>query len=254
MREQEVTVETQGEQVAITVDGGTMKAYLCRPQGDGPFPAMLIVHEILGLTEHFEDLSCRFAAQGYVGLAPDLFWKIGPPPEFTDRASFMRFRSALDERQILDSMDAAVSYLRQLPSVDGARIGIVGFCWGGSQALLEATHNPAIAACIDFYGGRMEHETAEHQPRSPMEAARDLHSPFLGLFGQEDQGIPVEQVQRLESVVRESGVPAEFHIYPGAGHAFFNDRHNTYREHAAKDAWERVLHFLHQYLAPPVRG
>jgi carboxymethylenebutenolidase len=237
------------ENITLSVDGGSMRGYLARPDTEEPRPAIVVVQEIMGVTPHIEDVARRFAAEGYVALAPDLFWEIGSPPDFTDRSSFMRFRLSLDDRKMLACLDATVAHLQGQPYVDRSHIGIIGFCMGGYYALLEATRNPGIAAVADFYGAPLIiPDTSETRPRSPMYAVRDLHVPFLGIFGAEDQSIPVEQVQQLESVLREVGVPLEIEIYQGAGHAFHNDTGAMYREDAAKDAWQRTLRFFGTHL------
>lgn len=238
----------QRERVGVDVDGGSMPGFLCAPASDEPFPGIVVIHEIFGLVPHTEDIACRLAAEGYVALAPQLFWQSGPPRNLTDRESFLRFREAIDDRQMLASLDAAVEHLRQLPSVDEQHIGIVGFCMGGSYSLLEAAHNPSLSACVDFYGTMTYRVTTERRPQSPLDAARDLRVPLLGLFGEEDQTIPLEQVRRLEDILKGNGVPCEIHVYPRAGHGFFNDTDSRYRQHAAEDAWPKVLQFFERYL------
>lgn len=242
-------MEIDTPHATIAVDGGSMRALVCRPADEGTLPAVIVIHEIYGLSDHIEDVAGRLARQGFVTLAPDLFWQLGAPPDFSDRTSFMRFRASMDDRQFLSSLDAAVGYLQHQPFVDSDRIGITGFCMGGYYALLETAHNPAIKACADFYGGPLVlPQTSETRPRSPLDAAHDITVPFLGLFGGEDQGIPVEQVRQLESILRENGVPAEAHVYPGAEHAFHNDQAPRYNEDAAKDAWRRTVAFFHECL------
>lgn len=240
-------MDPQGERISLPVEDGSMDAFICRPLSADPAPAVIIIHEIYGSHEHFDDIACRLASHGYVGMAPDLFWKIGAP-DFPDRASFLRFRQEIDDPHLLASLDACLDYLQQQPFVRGDRIGTVGFCFGGAYALLESAHNPAIAACADFYGGMPDVEHSAKHPRTALEAARDIRQPFLGLFGEEDASIPVEKVHQLEGILRANGVPAEFHIYPEAGHAFFNDQRPTYVKPAAEDAWARLLDFFGRYL------
>jgi carboxymethylenebutenolidase len=234
----------------VEVNGGRMPVYVTHPVVDGgQLPAVVVVHEIFGLSDHIKDVARRFANEGYLAVAPDLFWNMGPVPDFSDRESFMRFRQSMDDRNLLSSLDAAVDHLRGESLVDPARIGIVGFCMGGYYALLETVRSADIAACVDFYGGPLVHkEPSENRPLAPLEAARDIKVPLLGLFGEEDQGIPVEQVHELERRVREAGVPCETVIYPGAGHAFHNDTGQRYVESAAKDAWKRTIEFFDRYL------
>jgi carboxymethylenebutenolidase len=232
-------METESERVTVDVDGASMPAFLCYPNDEERHPAVIVVHELFGLEAHHEDVACRFAAEGYVGLAPDLFWNVGPLPDFTDREVIMRFRRSLDDRQLLTSLDAAVAYLREQPGVDVAHVGIVGFCMGGYYALAEALNNSSLAACVDFYGGGMDRL---------FDRMAELRVPFLGLFGDEDQSIPPERVRELRGLLQQAGVPFEIHTYHGAGHAFFNDMRSSYRQHAAEDAWARTLQFYQKYL------
>jgi carboxymethylenebutenolidase len=226
-----------------------MPAVLCPPVSGDSLPAIVVVHEIFGLVEHTEDLAGRFAREGYVALAPDLFWHLGSRPTLTDRESFMRFRMSLDDRQMVNSLDAAIAYLREQPFVDGSRIGIIGFCMGAYYAFLEAAHDSSLAACADFYGAPIiSPELTKRRPRTLLDAARDLRVPFLGMFGEDDQSIPVDQVRQLEAVLEENEVPHEIHIYPNAGHGFFNDTDDRYRRHAAEDAWPRTLDFFARYM------
>jgi carboxymethylenebutenolidase len=240
---------TQREHVSISVGGGAMNAFLCRPEGEGQLPAVIEIHEIFGLTAHHEDVTCRLAEEGYVSLAPDLFWTIGAPPAMSDRESFMRFRQSMDDRQFLQSLDAALDWLRSQPYVDGDHVAIVGFCMGGYYALLEAIKNPSFTACVDFYGAPLENtEKSETRPWSLMEELPDLKVPYMGLFGDEDQSIPVEQVRRLEALLATLDVPSEVVLYPGAGHAFFNDTsEERYRRNAALDAWAKMIQFFDRY-------
>lgn len=232
-------MELETQRPTIAVDDGSMKAFLCSPVTESVLPAVIVIHDIAGLAAHAEDVACRFAREEYVALAPDLFWRVGTPTALTDGASIMRFRQSLDDREMLASLDAAVAYLREQPFVDVSHIGIVGFCMGGYYAFLEAANNPTLAACADFYGA----------PMAPvLSAARRLRVPLLGLFGEEDQSIPLDQVHELQTVLQDVGVPFEIHTYPGAGHAFFNDTRPSYREEAARDAWQRVLGFFARHV------
>jgi carboxymethylenebutenolidase len=231
--------QTESERISIPVNSGSMPAFLCYPEGNEKVPGLIISHDIAGLSAHAEDVACRFAAQGYGVLVPDLFWSTGPPPDTSDREEMMAFRRSLKDEEILRSLDAALNYMREQEGIDRARIGIIGFCMGGYYAFLEAAHNPTLAAVVDFYGAPMS---------GLLEPARELRVPLMGLFGEEDQSIPVEQVRELQRILRETGLQSEIRIYPDAGHAFFNDASPMYREQAAEDAWPRVLQFLQRHM------
>ena len=237
--------------VDIPVDGARMDGFMSFPaHTTGNLPGVIVAHDISGVSDYTRDVVRRLAEEGFAALAPNLFWKVGPPPPLGDRASFMRFRASMDDRQLLASLDAGIDFFREQSVVQGEKIGIIGFCMGGYHALLEAARNEAIKACVDFYGGPLVlPETSETRPRAPLDAARDLRIPFLGLFGEEDQGIPLEQVRQLDEALQETGVRYEIHTYPGAGHAFHNDTGERYRPEAAQDAWRRAVRFLKQALS-----
>jgi carboxymethylenebutenolidase len=233
-------IQTESERITIAVDGGSMPGFLCYLAGDEKCAGLIIAHDIAGLSAHAEDVACRFAGQGYGVLVPDLFWNTGPPPDTSDREAMMEFRESLKDEDVLRSLDAALIYMREQEGVDRAHIGIIGFCMGGYYAFLEAVHNPTLAACVDFYGAPMSRLLGP---------AQELRVPLLGLFGEEDQSIPVEQVRELQGILRETGLQSDLRVYPNAGHAFFKDASPMYREHAAEDAWPRVLQFLQQHLS-----
>jgi carboxymethylenebutenolidase len=240
-------MELQRAHVQIPVEGGAMDALICRPDAGDGLPAVLVVFDIFGLRLHYEDIACRLAGQGYVALVPDLFWNT-EVPDFTDRSSFMRFRQTMDDRLFLRDLDAADAYLRSQPFVDGEHVGIVGFCMGGYYSLQEAAHNPTFAACVDFYGAPLAGPVSERAPVTSLQAAERLQMPYLGLFGDEDQSIPLGQVRELEGLLQRRNIPFQIKVYPGAGHAFFNDTAPSYRKEAAEDAWKLMLAFFEQYL------
>jgi carboxymethylenebutenolidase len=228
------------ERLEVSVGGGQMPLYVARPEGDERLPLIVVIHEIYGLTPHTEDVARRFAGAGFVAAAPHLFFQT-PIPDFSDRASFMAFRRAIHDDDMLRNIDAAIDTMRQKPYVDGGRIGIVGYCFGGYVSLLETAHNSSIKALADYYGGG--------NPDVVLEAASKVHVPVLGMFGAEDQGIPVDFVHRTEEAMKAAGAQTEFHIYPGAGHAFFNDTSpERYNEGAAKDAWPKTVDFFTRVL------
>lgn len=226
--------------VAVPVPGGAMPLYLARPAGDARLPAIVVIHEIGGLVPHTEDVARRFAAEGFVAAAPNLFFRT-EIPAFTDRASFMAFRQSIDDGEMVRLAGAVVDTLSARPDVLPDRIGIVGYCFGGYTALLATAALEGIAALADYYGGGNQ--------ESILAAARRVKVPVLGMFGAEDQGIPVDLVHRLEATLREGGVETEFHIYPGAGHAFFNDTSpERYNEAAATAAWPATVAFFRRTL------
>lgn len=211
-------------------------------------PAIIVIHDVRGLTEHYRDIARRFASEGFFALAVDLYSREGAP-QITDVDSALRWMRELDDRRVLADLQSALGYLGTRPEVRSSAIGITGFCMGGQYALMAACSVPDIAACVSFYGMLRYEEKPEHKPQSPLDLAPQLASPYLGLFGAEDALIPRSDVRQLESVLRRHEKVFETKVYRNAGHAFFNDqRPDAYRADAARDAWTRTIAFFRQHL------
>ncbi len=220
-----------GTTIEFRTDGDVMAGYLAEPPaGKANGRGVVVIQEWWGLVPHIIDVADRFAAEGYLALAPDL-WR-GQRTTRPDEAA--RMFMALDVARADKDLRGAIAALGQR----GARgpVGLVGFCMGGQLALFAAASNPEqVGAAIDFYG--------IHPNVHPDLAS--LRCPVLGLFGEEDSSIEPEAVHRLADEIRESGGRITTAIYPGAGHAFFNDaRPEAYNAAAAADAWKKTLAFL----------
>jgi len=204
---------------------------------------------VRGLYEHYRDVARRFAACGFHTLAIDLYSREGAP-DLPDLGAVSRWIQALPDQRVLGDVGGAVGYLAERPEVRADRVGITGFCMGGQYALMAACTVERLAACVSWYGMLRYHEHSALKPDSPLELAAGLHCPFLGLFGAEDALIPRADVEELRAILDRAGKPHEIHLYPGAGHAFFNDtRPEMYRAAAAADAWPRAIEFLRHNLA-----
>lgn len=220
------------ERVRFPVEERTVPGYLALPARTGrPNPAgVVVVQEWWGLVEHIEDVADRFAAAGYLALAPDLY--DGAATEEPDGAR--KLAMGLDRERALRDLEAAVAYLTRR----GARkVGVTGFCMGGGLVLELATRSEDLAAVVAWYGRPL-----------PPEHAATVRCPVLGLYGGADTGIPLASVRALEQALRAVGKEAEFIVYPGVPHAFFNDRRESYREDAARDGWQRALAFFAGHL------
>jgi len=224
--------------VQFPSDAFTIKAYLARPAGTKKsWPAVVIIHEWWGLNEHIKDLAQRFAREGYVALAPDLYSRLGykVTKDATEAAQLM---DSLPSQASLRDLNATMSYLKQQPSVDGMRIAAVGFCMGGTLALIMATHNSDVKAAVPFYG-----------KVPPIETFRYLLCPVLYHYGAKDGWVTKQEVDRLQQGLQQHSKPGTVYTYPEAGHAFFNDtRADAYHGPSAKLAWERTLAFLQEHL------
>jgi carboxymethylenebutenolidase len=211
-----------------------------------PKAAIIIIHEIFGLNVHIRDVARRFARQGYLVLAPDLFSREGAPNfDASNRKAMMDFLAAIPDRRVVGDLQAAIEYLTS----EGARkIGSIGFCMGGLYSYLLACKSDRLDAAVDFYGRVVYAQLSTNKPESPLDLAPELKCPLLCNFGEQDASIPQSDVQQLREKLQESTQPWTVNVYPGAGHAFFNDTRPSYNAEAAADAGTQTLEFLKKYL------
>ena len=246
----------------LTYEGeeGQVLAYLSRPDTTDPRPAIIVIHEIFGLTDHTKDVADRFARQGYVAFAPHLFSRpslvddltpanigaamgltfgrqgseISPVEsgEKVQKVKQIMFGGGLPRESLVKDLVRARHYLAAQNFILPDKIASIGFCFGGGMSISLACETP-LAACVVFYGNNPE----------PIERVQNIAGPVLGVYGAEDQRIN----SHLDELVGSMALykkDFEMRIYPGAGHAFFNDTSpTTYREKPAHQAWEQVLHF-----------
>ncbi len=213
--------------------GGNERGYLATPE-QGAGPGLVVIQEYWGLVPHIEDLCDRFAAEGFTALAPDLFR--GATASEPDEAG--KLMMALNLEQAARDMGAAVDHLKKSPDVRGDGLGVVGFCMGGGLALMLATQRPHdIDACVAFYG-LIPWESA-HPDWTKLDAAVQGH------FGEDDEFFSPGKMRELEATLDQAGKETDFHLYAGAGHAFFNDtRPEAYDHTAASLSWTRTLELL----------
>ncbi|HXF93170.1 MAG TPA: dienelactone hydrolase family protein [Nitrospiraceae bacterium] len=232
--------EIKDTMVHYPSDGVTVRAYLVTPQTKEKRPAIIVVQEWWGLNDHIKDITRRFAAEGYVAIAPDLYSRF--QNEVVSNSNPKRageLMGQLKQEDGLKDLNATVNYLKTAPGVDAARIGVTGFCMGGSYALMLPCVNNEIKAAVPFYG----------QVPNPDTPLQKLACPVLYIYGEEDGWITKADVQRLAAALKKYNKPGEIKTYPGAPHAFFNDtRKDVYKPAEAKDAWARTLAFFKQHL------
>jgi carboxymethylenebutenolidase len=152
------------------------------------------------------------------------------------------------DEQVMGDLDALMAYAKQHPAGGADRIGVTGFCRGGMYTLLFAAHNREVRAGVSWYGQLRPTKTPGVRTAGPLDIAAKISCPVLGLYGEEDLGIPVSDVKEMEAALKTSGKTAEFVIYPGAPHAFFADYRPSYRAEAAKDGWGRCVGWFNKYL------
>jgi carboxymethylenebutenolidase len=240
---EDVTYLSHGTGAAVPV-----QAFLATPTTEGKRGAVLVIHEIFGLTDHIKDVACRLAQAGYDALAVNMFTREGEPPSLSGGFEPLRaFVGSIPDSQIMSDLDAGAAYLQSRPGSNG-KVGIVGFCWGGRVSMLFAAQARHLDAAVAYYG-RINSAPTENQPASPMDLAEKMHAPLMGHFGGEDQGIPESDVHALQSTLEQYGKTAEIYVYPGAGHAFNNDTRPSYHAETAAVAWQRTLEWFRKYLA-----
>jgi carboxymethylenebutenolidase len=237
------------EELHFTRDGEHINTYAAWLRRDERVPALVVIPDVRGLSDHFRNVACRFAQEGFFALALDLYSREGTPT-LPDLQAVFDWMRQLNDRRVLADIDGAVRFLGSRPEVRGRSIGVAGFCMGGQYALMAACTVPNLAACVSFCGKLQYAEKTENRAESPLDLAPHLVCPYLGLFGEADALTPRADIKELESILRRGGKAYQVKIYPGAGHAFFNDtRPDAYKPDAARDAWTRALAFFHEHLS-----
>ena len=231
---------TAGE-VKVPVADGEIPAYRAMPAKGGPFAVVLVVQEIFGVHEHIKDVCRRFAKEGYCAIAPELYARQGDVSKLTDyREIFAQVVSKVPDAQVMSDLDAAVAWAARSGIGDAARVGVTGFCWGGRITWLYAAHSPKLKAGVAWYG-RLAGEPTQLQPKYPLDLAAELQAPVLGLYGGQDQGIPLADVEKMRAALAAAKEPSEIVVFPDAPHGFHADYRPSYRAAEAKDGWERCL-------------
>jgi carboxymethylenebutenolidase len=220
-------------------EGVTVLAYLVGAKGNAKRPAIIVVQEWWGLNDHMKDIATRYAKEGYIAIVPDLYSRLeNKVTTSPDEAG--KLMGMLKQEDGLKDLQATIAYLKTVPEVDAARIGVTGFCMGGSYALMLPCVNSSIKAAAPFYG----------QVPNPDTPLQKLACPVLYIYGEDDGWITKADVQRLANALKKYDKAGEIKTYPGAPHAFFNDtRKDVYKQAEAKDAWARTLAFFKKHLS-----
>ena len=222
------------EKISFRSGPDTVSAFIARPRGEGPYPALIVIHEWWGLNDWVMENSREFAERGYVALAVDLYrGKVADEPGLAHELS-----RALPQDRALQDMMAAIDYLRQQPYVVDNKIGSIGWCMGGGYSLQLALNADTAATVIAY--GRLINDTGE---------LAKIDSPVLGIFGDLDRGIPVEDVRNFEKSLDVLGKPNDIIVYGGVGHAFMNPGNSRgYDAKTAEMAWSEIYGFLDENL------
>ena len=229
--------------------GEVINAYVARPMGAGPFPGVVLIHHAPGWDEWYKETTRKFAHHGYVAICPNLYFRVGHgTPE--DVGAKVRAEGGVADDQVLGDVEGALRYLLSLPYLSG-KVGVMGTCSGGRHTFLAACRVGGFSAAVDCWGGRvvMAPESLNpKQPVAPIDYTKDLACPLLGLFGEEDQSPPPDQVAQHEEELKRHNKAYEFHMYPNAGHGFFYYNRSAYRQEQAVDGWDKLFAFFEKHL------
>ncbi|WP_259732168.1 MULTISPECIES: dienelactone hydrolase family protein [Synechococcales] len=225
--------------VSIPVAGHSLTAYRAMPRADQPLPVLLVVQEIFGLHPHIQAVCRRLASLGYLAVAPSLQERQGDVASQPDLAGIYAIVARVPDHQVLADLDACVAWAGSECNGEISRLGITGFCWGGRITWLYAAHNPQLRAGVAWYG-RLDSPPTALQPMVPTALAGQLQAPVLGLYGGQDEIIPLASIERMQQALEQAGSPSRIVVYPDAPHGFHADYRDTYRPAAAADGWGRM--------------
>ncbi len=227
--------------IKIPTVGGEMPGYWARPKGKGPFPVVLVIQEIFGVHEYIQDVCRRLAKVGYFAVAPSLYFRQGDVTKMTEIPKIISdVVSKVPQDQVMGDLDATLAWLKKNPAANPTRTAITGFCWGGNVTWMYCARNPELKAGVAWYG-RLVGEPNAMNKKFPVDIAKDLKVPVLGLYGGKDNGIPQASVDKMKKLLAEGKSGSEIVVYPDAEHAFHADYRPSYHERSAKDAWNQLL-------------
>jgi carboxymethylenebutenolidase len=233
-------------EIKIPVGDSSIPAYRAMPDTGGPFAVALVVQEIFGVHEHIKDICRRFAKQGYLAIAPELYARQGDVSNLKSIDEIRTIVAKVPDEQVLADLDAAVDYATKTGKGDVTKLGITGFCWGGRIVWLYAAHSKQLKAGVAWYG-RLVGDKSELTPQHPIDVAAKLQAPVLGLYGGKDTGIPQDTIEQMRAALKAAKVPAEIVVYPEAQHGFHADYRPSYKEDDAKDGWKRLLAWFKEH-------
>jgi carboxymethylenebutenolidase len=216
------------EMLDFATNGSNASGFLARPDGDGPFPGVIVIQEWWGLNDNIKDIAQRFAREGFAAFAPDLYHgKVVAEPD-----EAQKLMMALDMPRASKELVKATEYLAQQPYMEGRGIGATGFCMGGGLALTLASDTPLIKAVAPFYG----------MNPSPAERLQNIQGPVVATYAEHDGWIQPSVHDELREHLTKAGRPVDIKVYPGTEHGFFNDtRPEVHKPAASQDAWERMI-------------
>ncbi|MCC7369432.1 MAG: dienelactone hydrolase family protein [Chloroflexi bacterium] len=242
----DATAGMTAETMTIAGGGGDpIHAFIAQPKGPGPFPGVVIVHHAPGFDEWTREFARRFADHGFLTVAPNLYERFGHG--LPDEVAAVGRTQVTDDSVVADA-EAALNWIKAQPTSNG-KVGVIGPCSGGRNAVLVASRVPAFDAVVDLWGGGVTADPTPQRPVRVIDMTPQLTAPLLGLFGNDDQGPSPAQVDQHEAALKEHGKTYQFHRYDGAGHGFFYWHAPSYRQQQAMDGWDKVVAWFTQHLS-----
>jgi carboxymethylenebutenolidase len=247
-----VTTPKEGLLIAektVMSDGFAVPIYEAFPAKEGRYPIIVVIPEIFGMHEHIRDVVRRFAHEGFLAVTFEPYARDGGVLHLTEIDSVRKVANGVPDERVMKDLDAMVAAARTHPAARADKLGITGFCRGGSYTILYAARTGDVNAAVAWYGQIKTPLTPGVRTFSPLDVSGTIRAPFLGLYGDADAGIPAADVKEMEAVMKAADRTAEFVIYPEAPHAFHADYRPSYRAEAARDAWHRCIEWFRKYLA-----
>jgi len=237
-------MQIEQKETIITTPDGEMPAFISFSAENSPKPVVIVLMEAFGLTQHIKDVTIQIANQGYIAIAPDLYYRHLPNNKFgydqVESATQMMYSLDFD-KTVAEDIKATLDYLKSRSDVDANRIGVTGFCFGGSMTFYTATKfSSEITVAAPFYSVILDQW---------LEAVQDITIPVYLFFGGADPFIPKERIQQIDSRFQELNKNYKLKIYDDADHGFFCHERSSYNQLAAEDSWDKLTKFFNKYLS-----
>jgi carboxymethylenebutenolidase len=235
----------------VKIGDYAMPVYEARPASGKDHPILVVISEIWGVHEYIRDSTRRFAKEGYYAIAPELFKREGGVGHIPNVPDILKIVLAVPREQVLGDVAAAVAFAKQRPGVAPAKVGVTGWCWGGSTTMQIAGANKDMKAAVAWYGPPARpYQSKSGAPVTGFDLAKDIKVPFLGLFGETDKNPPPDDAKKFGELLKQHGNKnVEIVVYPGAGHAFHADYRPSYHAESAQDGWKRCVGWFKKHLA-----
>ncbi|AZN36502.1 dienelactone hydrolase family protein [Iodobacter ciconiae] len=240
------TIQTDSSGLLVgPVNIGEMPAYRAQPaQAAQALPTIIVIQEIFGVHEHIQDLCRRLARQGYLAIAPELYYRQGDPRQFSDTQLLIKeLVSKVPDEQVLADLDQTAQWAAAQGG-DPQRLAVTGFCWGGRITWLYAAHQPKVKASVAWYG-QLTGQASSSNPLHPVDIAQKIKSPVLGLYAGKDQGISLESIEQMRKTLRLQ--TQYIVVYDDASHGFNADYRPSYHPAAAQDGWKMMLDWFKRF-------